>query len=72
MKIAEHSGGEVVADPPNATREPDSDAEGRTEHFVRQRLRQPALAFTDHSVCFYTKTLDSSTLVDMHCRQGHR
>ena len=66
LKLAEHSGGEVVKDPLNAGREPDPVDNGRIEDFVRDHLPGVTPERLDHQTCFYTRTPDEHFIVDRY------
>lgn len=66
VKVAEHSGGELVADPLNVDRRVDMQDRRRVESFLRSHLPLVSNDHTDHSVCMYTMTPDDHFLVDRH------
>jgi monomeric sarcosine oxidase len=66
IKLAEHSGGELVTDPLNASKEPDAGDDERVANFVAEFLpgvHQERLA---HKTCFYTRTPDDHFIVDRY------
>lgn len=68
VKLAEHSGGEVITDPGNLNREllaNDADAISR---FVRQVMPELEPTPIRHGTCMYTKTPDGHFIIDRHPR----
>lgn len=66
VKVAEHTGGEVVADPLNLNREVLQTDLAPVERFVRECLPQTGPRVTQHSVCMYTMSPDAQFVVDRH------
>jgi monomeric sarcosine oxidase len=66
LKLAEHSGGEPISDPLNASREPDPEDASRIEDFVAQHLPGVADRRLEHASCFYTMTPDGDFIVDRY------
>lgn len=66
LKVAEHSGGEVVSDPLAASTAPDSVDSQRIEAFVRQHLPGVGGERLGHQTCFYTRTPDDHFIVDRY------
>jgi len=66
VKVAEHSGGQLVGDPLAVPRESDPADEARTGEFVRRYLPGVSPRITSHAVCMYTMTPDEHFLVDRH------
>lgn len=66
LKLAEHTGGELVHDPLSAGREPDPVDNFRVEAFVRDHLPGVNLERLDHETCFYTRTPDEHFIVDRY------
>lgn len=66
VKVAEHSGGDLVADPDAVDRADDPVARERVAAFVRGRLRGVGPATTAHEVCLYTMSPDGHFVVDRH------
>jgi len=66
MKVAEHSGGRVVADPLSVDRELDANDEQRVERFLRRHLPGAAGPLAHHAVCMYTLSPDRHFVVDRH------
>ena len=64
IKVGEHTGDDVVADPDQIRREllPDDDA--RIRSFVRAHLPRIEPIPVDHSVCMYTMTPDQHFVID--------
>lgn len=71
VKLAEHSGGEVVVDPSSVSRRTDPVDARRVRDFAAECLPSLAGPPTDHAVCMYTMTPDEHFLVDLHpdCRR---
>lgn len=70
IKLAEHSGGEVVSDPLTADRAPDPVDDQRIEAFIREHLPGVSPERLDHQTCFYTRTPDQHFFVDRY--PGHK
>ena len=66
LKVAEHSGGEVVSDPMNASRAPDTLDSERIEAFVRDHLPGVVGERLNHQTCFYTRSPDDHFIVDRY------
>jgi glycine/D-amino acid oxidase-like deaminating enzyme len=66
IKVAEHTGGSVVADPLSVERAVDAAEESRVAGFVGRFLRDATTQRTDHVVCMYTMTPDAHFVVDRH------
>ncbi len=66
VKVAEHTGGNEVADPLNINREITAADLAPVERFVRQCLPHAAARVTQHSVCMYTMSPDAQFVVDRH------
>jgi len=66
LKVAEHSGGDVVADPLHVDRTLKPADQARIESFLREYLPQPDWQFRQHTVCLYTLSPDLHFLVDQH------
>ena len=66
VKVAEHSGGQIVDDPLLVSRELDAVDQGRVSQFIAKY--QPELTTTclDHCVCMYTMSPDANFVVDRH------
>jgi monomeric sarcosine oxidase len=71
LKLAEHSGGEVIEDPLNASREPDPQDDQRIAGFVAEHLPGVQAERLEHGTCFYTRTPDEHFVVDTYpgCNQ---
>jgi sarcosine oxidase len=67
IKVAEHTGGEVIADPANDPRSLDPADLARVEAFLAQYLPGVGRPIERRSVCFYTMSPDEHFLVDRHC-----
>ncbi len=65
IKVAEHTGGEVVVDPLLVNRELLADQQHVAE-FVAEYLPQATTRCTAHAVCMYTMTADGHFIVDRH------
>ncbi len=70
VKVAEHTGGEPVADPVTVDRSVDPVDRARIVHFLRAHLPGVSDRSTAHAVCMYTMSPDRHFLVDLH--PGHR
>lgn len=66
LKVAEHSGGQPVADPLADPRQLDQADLHRVRSFVDNHLAGGAGELVRHSVCFYTMSPDEHFLVDRH------
>jgi sarcosine oxidase len=66
LKVAEHTGGRVVADPLSVNRDLDPDDQQRVERFLAVHLPGVQRASAHHSVCMYTLTPDEHFIVDRH------
>lgn len=67
VKVAEHTGGEVLTGDPLATpRTPDPADLSRVGQFVRRHLPRLGEVSSDHAVCFYTMSPDDHFIVDRH------
>ena len=71
VKIAEHSGGQVVSDPLTVDREVDSADQARTRAFIAQHLPQLSPQHGDHAVCLYTMSPDQHFVLDRHPHHQH-
>jgi sarcosine oxidase len=65
VKVAEHSGGRVVADPLVVDRANDPTDQRHVAGFVERYLTQSTTECTDYSVCMYTMTPDQHFVVDL-------
>jgi len=66
IKVAEHTGGKVVADPLAVDRELDRADQQRVAAFVEENLTDATTECLDHAVCMYTMTPDAHFVVDRH------
>jgi monomeric sarcosine oxidase len=66
LKLAEHSGGEVIADPLSASREPDPEDDRRIAAFVAGHLPGVHGERVAHKTCFYTRTPDEHFILDRY------
>ena len=66
IKVAEHTGGQVVADPLTVDRGNDPAEQRRVADFVQRYLTQATTECTDYAVCLYTMTPDRHFVVDAH------
>jgi sarcosine oxidase len=66
LKLAEHTGGQAVDDPPSATRKILLEDRRRIHEFIRQCVPAARTIFQRQSVCFYTMTPDAHFLIDRH------
>ena len=70
VKVAEHSGGEMVPDPSELNRDVDPQDRQRVEAFIAKFLPGVTLQPTKHCVCMYTMTPDDHFVVDVHPRHA--
>ena len=68
VKVAEHTGGEAVADPLNVDRECHPSDLERLQVFLTNHLPNAGLLPVRHSICFYTMTSDKHFVIDVHPR----
>ena len=68
LKVAEHSGGQPVADPLLVNREIDPQDQQRIESFLREYLPGVTHNLQKHVVCLYTMSPDEHFVVDRHPR----
>jgi sarcosine oxidase len=66
LKLAEHSGGELVDNPNLASRELDPEDRTKILGFSDRWLPLSEPAIRKHSICFYTMTPDSHFIIDRH------
>ena len=66
LKVAEHTGGEMIDDPLNADRSEDPVDSGRIEDFTTRHLPNLSRRRLQHRTCFYTMTPDEHFIVDRH------
>jgi sarcosine oxidase len=66
VKLAEHTGGEQVADPTNLDRSLDAEDAGPVDAFVARTLQAQMSGPVRHAVCMYTVTPDGHFIVDRH------
>jgi glycine/D-amino acid oxidase-like deaminating enzyme len=66
IKLAEHSGGEPLADASLLSRQIDLAEQHRVEQFLQRYLLQATRQHMRHETCMYTMTSDQHFLVDMH------
>ncbi len=66
VKIAEHTGGELVHDPLECNREVDKADRRRVEKFIGENLPDMTCQPLRHEVCMYTMTDDEHFVVDRH------
>ncbi len=66
IKLAEHTGGETVADPLTVDRTPHAADLARVSAFLREFMPSIEPVPVRHSVCMYTKTPDSHFCIDRH------
>ena len=71
VKVAEHSGGQVVTDPLAVDREVDPDDAQRVGAFISSYLPKLSPQPRDHAVCFYTMSPDQHFVVDRHPEHAH-
>lgn len=66
VKVAEHTGGDVVTDPLNVNRAITAKDLAPVEQFARQCLPRAGARVTQQSVCMYTMSPDAQFVVDPH------
>ena len=66
IKIAEHTGGDAVADPLSANRDPSETDDRRIMEFVEEHLPGVTCERLEHKTCFYTRTPDQHFILDRH------
>jgi sarcosine oxidase len=66
VKFAEHSGGQIVADPITVDRSIDAVEQRRVLEVLAQHLPGVSPHVTDHAVCLYTMSPDEHFIVDRH------
>lgn len=66
VKIAEHSGGELVRNPLLCDRNVDAVDRQRVEKFMRENMPAMTGQARSHAVCMYTMTDDEQFVVDRH------
>jgi sarcosine oxidase len=71
LKVAEHTGGEAVADPMTIDRTRHAGDLARLGEFLRGHLPGIEPSPARHSVCMYTKTPDSHFCIDRHPQRGN-
>ena len=64
LKVAEHSGGQIVTDPTNVDRAVDAADQTRVEKFLTSYLPAVTRNRTDHVVCMYTMSTDEHFIMD--------
>ena len=66
IKVADHRGGERVADPGRLDATIDRDDQRRIEKFLCDHLPDISPQVTDHQVCMYTRSPDEHFIIDRH------
>jgi len=66
VKVAEHTGGEPVADPSSLDRSLDEQDQLRVEQFLKFHLPGVSAISTRHEACMYTMSPDEHFIVDRH------
>ena len=66
MKVAEHSGGQPVADPLEVDRNCNADEQSACEAFLDQHFEFSKRRLVHHSVCMYSMSADGHFIVDSH------
>lgn len=64
VKVAQHTGGELVQDPLSCDRQVDLEERLQVEHFLANHLPAVELHPKNHAVCMYTMTADAHFVVD--------
>jgi sarcosine oxidase len=71
VKVAEHTGGEPVADPSSVDRELHPSDQAAMRQFIGRFLPDLAPQPERYNVCMYTKTRDSHFIIDRHPDYGN-
>ena len=66
VKVAQHSGGDVVADPLGVDRQLQAADRAPVEAFLARHLPRVSPLLADHSICMYTMSADEHFIVDLH------
>ncbi len=66
VKVADHSGGPVVADPLTVSRDVDIADRQRVETFIAAHLPGVSRQMNDHTTCMYTMSADEHFILDRH------
>lgn len=66
VKVAEHTGGEVVSDASRLDRSTDDQDRLRVEQFLKYHLPGVSAVSTRHEACMYTMSPDEDFIVDRH------
>jgi monomeric sarcosine oxidase len=66
VKVAEHSGGQTIADPATVNRAIDSDDQRQLGEFLSACMPEVSSRVADHAVCLYTMSPDENFIVDRH------
>jgi len=66
LKVAQHTGGEVVTDPLQVDRELDVTEQAQVATFLQKFLPAVSSEATDHAICLYSMTADEHFIVDRH------
>lgn len=66
LKAAEHSGGEIVADPLHVDRNLSADDHARVDEFMTGYLPAVRTPCAGHAICLYTMSPDEHFIVDRH------
>lgn len=66
LKVAEHSGGEIIDDPLTVERNERAEDSQRVTNFCGKYLPGVSSRVTDHAVCLYTMSPDENFIIDVH------
>ncbi|MCR9293411.1 MAG: N-methyl-L-tryptophan oxidase [bacterium] len=66
IKVAEHTGGEVLHDPAQVSDALEPEEVGRVERFLSECLPDVKLRSLAHAVCMYTMSPDGHFIIDRH------
>jgi sarcosine oxidase len=66
LKLAEHTGGQPVQNPAEASRDIDAEDQARIAQFIEHCVPAATAQIVRHNVCFYTMTPDAHFLIDRH------
>ena len=70
LKVAWHTGGEVVTDPLEVDRSLDVTEQAQVAAFLREFMPAVSSEATDHAVCLYSMSADEHFIVDRHPEHG--
>jgi N-methyl-L-tryptophan oxidase len=71
IKVADHRGGEKVADPDRLDPSVDPEDRSRIQAFLSRYVPDISNRVTEHQVCMYTRSPDEHFIVDRHPEYPH-